>query len=73
MTSSQLKGRLVLWTRGSALARCQADLILARLRQCFPNVTFEVETIQTEGPPVEAVNLGWDLGKRLLASILDHE
>jgi hydroxymethylbilane synthase len=49
--------RLILGSRGSALARRQSDIVLAALRGVAPDVDVEVQTVHTEGDRRQDVSL----------------
>ncbi len=49
--------RLIVGTRGSALARTQADLVVEALRQAVPGLEVETSVIRTEGDRRQDVSL----------------
>ena len=72
--------RIVIGTRGSALARWQADHITAELRRLYPDLTVEQQIVVTEGDRKQTgpvIDLGgkgvWvkEIEEKLLASEID--
>jgi len=73
-------GRIVIGTRGSALARWQADHVTAELRRRFPDLVVEQQIVVTEGdrtqtgPVIELGGKGvWvkEIEEKLLAGDID--
>lgn len=73
-------GKIIIGTRGSALARWQADHISAELRRLFPDLAVELEIVVTEGdrkqtgPVIELGGKGvWvkEIEEKLLAGDID--
>jgi hydroxymethylbilane synthase len=61
-------------TRGSALALAQANLILARCREAFPQLAFDLKIIKTTGDKLQTASLaleGQDLPKGLFTKELE--
>jgi len=52
-----LSSAIVIATRGSALALAQANLILGRCREAFPQLTFEIKIVKTTGDKLQTASL----------------
>jgi hydroxymethylbilane synthase len=70
--------RLVIGTRGSALALKQTDIVAQALRTADPSVEVEVRVIQTQGDtnqqpiPLDTIGKGW-FTKEIEQALLSHE
>ena len=63
--------RIVLGTRGSALARTQSEWVAARLRDAWPGLEVALETITTRGDKIRDVPLAQIGGKGLFTKELE--